>query len=315
MPHASLSKGRVDPQLTNVLLAYSNQDFVADRIFPTVGNLKDETGKIPSMGNEGLRTYSSKREIWDESEHKIGFTIDNTKTYQIDFYDLSTYLPYRFLEGLQSPFDGKSEASRVLLDSLMLQREKAVAEAITSTAIMTNNVTLATTDLWTDLDDSDPLGDIETAKTSVYSKIGREANRIMIGRKALVAFKQHPKVLEMLKYTGVPTESRIIQFLKDEFGFTDVVVGKTIEIATKEGQTETTSILAWENDVVVYYAPAAPSLFTPSLGYNFKIAGKDRAVREMPHPNGKGINVETEMAYQDKVIDVNAGYLIKNAVD
>lgn len=293
------------------MLAYVNNDFVADRIFPTVGNLKDESGKIPALGNEHLRTYSSKREVWDESEHRIGFSIDNTKTYNIDYYDLSTYLPYRFLEQLQSPFDGKREASTVLLQTLMLQREKALADALTSTTIMSNNTTLSGADLFTDAA-SDPIGVIDTARTSVYSKIGKEANKILIGRKVITALKKNAQFTDKLKYSTVPTEMAIIQFIKDEFGFEDVIIGKSIELTNKEGQSETKSVLAWDNDLVVFYAPSSPSLFTPALGYNFRLAGKDKKVTE--YVEKKGISLETEFAYQDKFIDTNAGYLVKNAV-
>ena len=313
MPHANLALGRKNVQLSSIMLAYANHDFIADRIFPTIPNLKEESGDIGTFGNEHLRIYSSQRAVWDESEHRIGFTIDNSKKYLIDYYDLSMYLPTRFLKQLQLPFNARRDAAVALAQTLMLQREKAISDAITSTSIMTNNVTLATTGLWTAKTTADPVANIETAKTSVYSKTGREANRILIGRKAFVALKQHPLVLDALKYTRVPTDKEVLQWVKDTFEFDEVLIGKSINITSKEGQTETMAILGWENDVVVFYAPASPSLFDTSLGYSFSLAGQNRSVTE--YQEKKGISVELEMAYQDKILDVNAGYLIKNAVD
>jgi len=99
-----LSNGRVDPILTKILLAYTNPQYYADRILPTVPGLKEESGVIPKMGNSHLRVYSSKRSLYDEGDHRITFTVSTDDTYKIDYYDLENYVPDRLQKQIAKTF-------------------------------------------------------------------------------------------------------------------------------------------------------------------------------------------------------------------
>lgn len=315
-----ITSGRVDPQLTNVLLAYTNANFIADQILPTVPNLKDATGKIPQMGNSHLRVYSSKRSLWDESEHRITFDYNNDNTYSIDYFDLSSYVPDRLQEQLQSPFDARNAAQMTVMDALKLEREAALAAAMTNTAILTNNVTLSGADKYTDAT-SDPQEDFDTARDSVFSKTGREANAVLLSRGVVNALRRHPWFLEIaqsvLKGGANPSQalsvSAFVETLKAWYELDYVFIGKSIKITSQEGQTETKGVV-WGDDVVFFYRPTAPSLFAPSFGYSFQLAGYTLQTRVRRHKEDKGDIVEVLWAYQDNIIDPDAAYLIKSAI-
>ena len=314
-----ITSGRVDPQLTNVLLAYTNAEFIADQILPVVPNLKDATGKIAQMGNAHLRTYSTKRSLWDESEHRINFSINNDNTYSIDYYDLSAYVPDRLQDQLQAPFDARNAAQMTLMDSMKLQREIALATLMTSTAVLTNNVTLTGSDQYSDETSSDPQTDFDTARDSVQSKIGREANAVYMSRGVVNALRRHPWFIEIAKANlsggkgGALSVSAFVETLKAWYELDYVFIGKTIKLTSQEGQTETKGAV-WGNDVVFFYRPTSPSLFTPSFGYSFQLAGQVLQTRVRRAPEDKGDIVEVLWAYQDNIIDTNAAYLIKNAI-
>lgn len=308
-----LQNGRVDKQVTNVLLAYTNDDFIVDKILPTVPNLKEESGKIASLNNEHLRIYDSVRSLYDESDHRMEFKVSNDKSYQIEYHDLESYLPDRLIDQLQEPFDARRDAALSLMQSIMLKRENALAAAMTSTSVLTNNTTLSGTSQFNDYTNSDPAGVIETARTSVQNKIGREANSMVLSRKVFNTLKRHPFFLNLVRGVSVLSPSMMIDLLKEYFELENVFVGKSIYISTKPGQTETKTQL-WGNDVVLFYRPKTASLLTPSFGYNFALAGQNLRASTRRHTNDMGELVRLEYAYQDKILDADAAYLIKSAV-
>lgn len=324
MPFPKLSSGRVDPQLTSILLAYTNPDFVADRVLPTVPNLKEESGVIGSIGNAHLRVYSSKRALHDQSAHRITFEYSNDGRYAIDYYDLDAYVPDRMQDQLQLPFDARNVAQMTVMDALKLERENALATALTDTSILTKNQTLsASADKYTDPVNSTPDQDFDTARDSVQSLTGREANKVIMSRAVANALRRHPWFLEISKVAiaggggkaGQLSEQGFIDTLKAWYQLDDVIITKTIKVTSQQGQGTVTKSSVWGDDVVFFYAPSGPSLFTPSFGYSFQLAGHNLRTTVRREPlNDKGDLVGVDWAYQDNILDVNSAYLIKSAV-
>lgn len=313
MPFPTLANGRVDVQVTNILQAYTNPDFVASRFFPIVPGLKDETGKIAGISNSHLRVYDSRRALTDEGEHRMEFNLTNDDSYRVDYYDLEIYLPDRLKDQLQRPFDARRDAGIVLMQALMLEREAALATAITSTAIMTNNTTLSGTSQWNDFANSDPMADIEAARTAIHAKIGREANCMFLSRKAFNTLKRHPQYLAHVAGLKVLSGNALLGLLKDLHELDDVIIGKAIKVTSKEGQTETKAVV-WNNDCVLFYRPKVGSLYEPAFGYQFLLENQNVRVDVRRHQNDLGDIVRNMWAYQDKILDVNAAYLIKTVV-
>lgn len=322
MPFPKLQNGRVDPQLTNILLAYTNEEYVADRILPVVPNLKEESGVIPSLGNAHLRTYESRRGLWDEGEHRINFEFSNDKRYAIDYFDLESYVPDRLQDQLQSPFDAKNAAQFTVMEAMLLGREVGLASLLTDTAILTNNATLSlSTQKYTDPVNSTPEQDFDTARNSVYNKTGREANRVTMSRAVANVLRRHPWFLEIAKSTlnggetkqGALSIEAFVATLKAWYNLKDVIIGRAIKVSSQQGQTVTKAGV-WGDDVVFFYTPDSPALMTPSFGYSFQLAGQNRRTVIRRHQNDKGDIVEVDWAFQDKVLDTDAAYLIKSVI-
>lgn len=317
MPFPNLTTGRTDRLVTNVLLAYSNPAFIAGEILPLVPNLADETGLLGKLNNAHLRSYTSKRSLYDESGHRMEFKYTQDDRYTIDFYDLESYLPDRLVNQLQLPFDARRDAAFVLLQSLLLEREVALATALTSTSIITNNTTLSGTSQFSDYSNSTPETVIETARSSVQNKTGFEANSAVMSRKVANTLKAHPFFLDLAKRNAGQNVSNInlsqfVELFKGFFELENVYIGKAIKITSNEGQTETKGNV-WNNDLVLFHKPSSPSLLTPSFGYSFALKGMDKRVDIRRHESDLGDIVRCMWAYQDKILDVNAGYLIKDA--
>lgn len=317
-----LSGGRVDQQLTNVLLAYTNPEYIADMVLPTVPDLKEESGKIGRLGNSHLRQYSTKRSMFDQSSHRVEFTVDHDNSYAIDYYDLEAYVPDRMQAQLQTPFNARNAAQLTTYEALKLEREIALATMMHDTSILTSNTTLSGTSQYTDASNSNPQNDFDTARDTIQAAIGREANMVVMNRVVANALRRHPWFLEIAQSSlkgGVPKNgalsmSAFIETLKAWYeGLDYVLIGKAIKITTNEGQTETKAKV-WQNDVVWAYRAPSPSLYMPSFGYSMQLAGQNLLtdVRREPMQQ-KGDLVRVNWAYQDKILDVNSAYLIKDA--
>ena len=223
-----VSDVRTDKLLTSILLAYTNPEFIADRILPTVPGIKDDTGDIPQLGNSHLRSYVSKRALFDQSQHRIEFTYSHDQKYAIEYYDLETYVPDRIIEQQESPFDAERDGAFTTMEALKLEREIALSAALTSTAILTNNITLSGTSQFNDGANSDPSSVAETARTTIQGKIGREANRVFMNRKVFNTLKNHPFFLEKVKNTAYLSGAKLMELIKDEWEVDEVIVGKAI---------------------------------------------------------------------------------------
>lgn len=314
-------QGRVDQRLSEILIAYKNPAYFAGEFFPVVPGLKDDTGLIPTFGKAHLRHYTtSKRAVYDESDHRINFEMGTDLKYSIDYYDLETYVPDRIKKQFRSPFDALAGAQLTVAEALFLEREVAAAAALTSTSILSQNVTLSGTDQWTNPTASDPLGDIDAAVAAVRAALGVDPNVISIHHDVLVALRRHD-AFKALATAGIQggqqfrdrlSVNSTIEALKAYYGFEKVIVPTNRRVTSKPGQTDTVGQV-WNKDVIVFYVPPAPGLFQQSLGYSFQVEGGNMQTVVRRAPKDKGDLVEAQWAYQDAILMPEAAYLIKNA--
>lgn len=319
-----VTQGRVDQNLTNVLLAYTNPAYFADRIFPTVGGLSDDSGFIPKFGRAHLRQYSAKRALWDETEHRISFELDTSETYKIDYFDLDTYIPDRLIQQWKMPFDAHAAAQTTVIEALKLSRDIAVASMLTSKTILTNNLDLTsnTARKYITAGTSTPLKDISDAIRAVFLKTGRKANVLTVQGKVADALRQHADIKAIavayvqggVQANAALSEEGLVTTLKAWFKLDDVIIVDGIKETAKKGQTSSIGSV-WGEDIVAFYRPATPSLMVPSFGYSFQLDGEvlRTVVRREPKAD-KGDLVEVDWAYQDKIVDADAAYLIKGCV-
>jgi hypothetical protein len=314
MAFPRLGNARIDKQVTNILSAYTNNDFIAGMILPSFP-VTEESGIVPSIGNSHLRIRDNRRALWDRSSHELDFTYSNDAKYNIEYYDLDMYMPDRFQNQQQAPFNIRRDAGIVIMQNLMLEREALLASLMTNTAVLTNNVTLTGSDQYSD-PSSTPLADMEAGRTSVYEKTGSEANAMMIGRKVFNTLKDHPDFANKVRGSNDRLSGALLKQLLAEYleiPVENIYIGKSIKITSNEGQTETKSVV-WGNDIVLFRKAEDTAMFQPSFGYGFTLTGENLRASTFRHHENHGDMERVEWAYDDYISDANCAYLIKNAV-
>lgn len=300
-----LKKRVVDPVLTNIARGFTNSAHIATKLFPVV-SVNKEGGKIPQFTKEAFKIYNTERAIRAKSNR-----ISPENRDEIDFvlteHDLEYPMDYREQEEDILPL--RLHATNVVTDGISLRLEKLAADIVQnlSTYPTGNKVTLAAADQFTNTS-SDPFVVFDTAKEAVRAKIAQRPNVCILGASAYNALKNHPGVLDRIKYTQ--TAVMTPGLLKTLLDFDELYVGDSV-YATDAGVF--TDI--WGDNVIIAYVPKANpdiprSFYEPAFGYTLR--KKNNPVVDSYTEGGKVEIIRNTDLFVPKVVGPDAGYLINN---
>jgi len=300
----------VDPILTNVARGYQNNELVGGALFPTV-SVGQRAGKIIQFGKEAFMLYDTARAPGSEVKRiSVGYS---SASYGIVDHSLSGAVPVEIQEeGMAVPGISLSSAAvRTVQDIMRLRLEKEQADLATTAGNYgaNNKTTLSGTSQWSDLVNSDPIKDVETAKESIRTQTGKRPNTIVIGAKVMASLKQHGDILDRIKYTGrdVPTA----ELLAALFGVQRVLVGDAV-YSTDAGAFGD----VWGKFVVVAYTEMSglSDLGRPTYGYTYQLSGYPFVEPGRYDGNTRSWLYDTHDAFKPVIAGADAGYLISAAV-
>ena len=312
MPQA---KAVVNQLLTDVSNKIQTPDMIADEILPTK-KVDKMTGLIGSYGTEHLRIQQT------ISAGENGFPLVesatyNTNTYSIEAHGLKDFVYPADYANVDKPFNAEKDKTSILTTNLKLGREKALADVLTDTSVMTNNVTLSGNDQYNNRDhaDSTPIEDFSTARTSIYEKVGAVPNYVTMSWHVWNKLKYHQQLLAELGYKENRKGGLSMQELADVLEVEKILIGKALYNSGKKGQAKNLQPV-WNKDILFYVRPATPSVEQMSLGYKLTLKNKKPfQTYKYAHNEPAGSSkLVCENYYDDYIQDVDAGYLIKNAV-
>lgn len=309
------TRAREDRLLANVSRRHNVEGLVADQVLTEV-LVKKSTGKIGKYGNEHLRIV---HDLVGGLTKYPQVTVDtkDSDRYILEKHGLGVTLSEEEIDNEEQPFDARQDATMDVTERLKLGREVAMSTVLTDTAVLTNNVTLSGTDQYNDYTSSDPIGDFNTARASVYAKSGKDVRQP--GGFALMSWdvenelSMHPDLLELYKYTGSVGNGLSLTLLKEVLKVDRLILAWAQYDSSKAGQTPNI-IPTWGKSIVFGFAPRSGRKRITSLGFNVKKRAAVRVFRNRldDPPNAEKILVDT--MYDDLITDVGAAYLIKDAV-
>ncbi|WP_382155421.1 major capsid protein [Hydrogenophaga sp. ANAO-22] len=302
----------IDPVLTTVAQGYQNSEMVAGFLFPTVPvNLRG--GNIITFGKESFMLYQSQRAP-GENTKRVRFGYAGAPYALVD-YSLEGMVPVEIEQEAQnSPgIDLGARAINEVQAIMSLRHEKASADIARNAAnyAASNKVTLAGTDQWSDYGaTSDPIDDIEAAKSAVRAATGKRPNTVVLGSVVMDKLKNHPKIVDRIKYTG--RDVATAELLASLFGVERVVEGAAIY--SNDAGTAFTDV--WGKDVVVAYTnlASAQSGGLPSYGYTYQLSGYPQVEDPYFDRNAKSWLYPVTRSEAPVLAAASAGFLITNAV-
>jgi len=253
----------VDPVLSNISIKYSNTQLVWSRLFP-VFSVKKESGVYYKYDKSNLKVAQTRRAGGSPS-NEVGYGVD-TASFRTEDHALKEFVEDQVQDQADQPLNPLMDATEDVTERLELGAEKGVADMITDTSVVTNNITLSGTDQWSDYTNSDPIGDIRTGMDTVQKSILKRPNTIVMSKPVFDQLQDHPDILDRIKYSqlGATTEDLLGRLLNID----NVIVAEAIENTASEGTSDSLAYV-WGKDVVIAYVAPSKRLKQVTLGWTF----------------------------------------------
>lgn len=296
-----------DPVLTKLAQGYHNLELIGEVLMPTV-EIDKEAGKIPKFGRLAFRLPSTVRNLRGTSNR-----LDPEDITAIDValeeHDVEYAIDYR--EENEAIFSLRQFALNTTQDVIALGREKEVATLALDESKYDsgNKVTLSGTSKITSKQ-ADIFAMFDTGIRAVKRAIGRKPNVCVIAGDVWAALKEHPVVIEKLKYSQVAIVTPEV-FAK-LIGIDTVKIGE----AVYEESNQLKDI--WSDAIVLaYVAPRSTerkgTVYEPSYGYTVRRQG-GLFVDTYKENGGKLEVIRTTDIHKPHLLGASAGYLIKGCL-
>ncbi len=297
----------VDPVLTNISVAYKNEDYISEKILPLVKVAKD-SGFYFKYDKSKFRPVNDERALGTRAG-RVGYGLVKDTYGPIIEHALEQDVPDEIVEQADNPLEPKFDATENVTERILIAKERSLAVKMADTSVLTQNVTLSGTSQWSDYANSNPISDVKTAKQTIHASIFREPNTLVLGKPVFDKLIEHPDIIDRIKYSalGVATTDLLARL----FGVNNVLVAGAGYNTAKEGQTDAMAYI-WGKHAWLLYIEPTPGIRKVSFGYTFYT--KPRQVESWYEQWVKATIIRVSDSYEQKFVATEAAYLIKNAV-
>ncbi len=253
----------IDQAMTNVSIAYRNNAYIAEEVFPLVPSDKQSNLYFVFDKASWFRNRSGPRSPGARAP-RADYELSSSPFLCINDA-LAKEIADEVRNNSDAPLRPDITATEFVTDGLLLGLEKRVATLVTACANWASASnpgalwSISTTDVWADID---------TAINAVVQSIGREPNVAVMGWPVWKALRNHPDFIDRVKYTR-QTGRVEPGDLNSWFGFDKVLIGKAVENTALPGAT-TAMAFVWGKHFWVGYVTPAPALESPTAGYIFR---------------------------------------------
>lgn len=307
-----ISMVHVDQSLTQVSIAYHNDQFVANSMFPMIP-VNKQSNKYFIYSKDRFRAIADTRRPGARA-NEINWTL-STNTYFAEGHALAEAIPDELRANADPAIDLDVDVTETLTDMLFVQREVIAAAQVTNPSIMTQNATLSGTSQWSDFVNSNPITAVQAQMATIQTQIGQRPNTMVVGYPVFAQLRNHPVITDRFKYTQVG----IIQpdHLKAVFNLDNFIVAGAVQNTAPEGAADSLGYI-WGKNALLFYMPPAPGRRAVSLGYQFTwLFGSESngfLVKRYRDGSRTADVVEVQLYYAMVVVVPTAGFLWLSAV-
>jgi hypothetical protein len=318
MPSPSSAEVNYNQILTNISIAYTNQTYVADQIFPLVP-VAAQSGIVPKYNQSHWFRDTAQLRAPGTRSVRGGFKVDITDTYYTPRFSFGFELPdeVRDTAAVTGSFNLDRDSVNFVTEKGYLRREVAFAADFFKAGVWTDKAGVTDFPQWNDYGTSNPLIDIEGMRDDMEALIGREPNTLLLGKQAWVQLKWHPDLIDTIKYTqrGVMSADLFGSLIE----IPRILIGRTIRTSSAEGLAEasTTYVRIFGKSALMTYVPSAPSLMSPAAGYTFvwnRVANALQYIKRMRDEEAEFDIIEMSSYFDQKLTARGAGTFMANVV-
>lgn len=299
-----LNEVRFDPILTQVSVGYEPEGYIGDEVLPNVPVLLED-GSYWVWGDE--RFYSVDALRAPRSRYRaVDFTATRA-SFHAEEYGLEFKVDDRERRNSALPTELDTEGTEIITQNLKNAKEKRIANLVLSTTNITQNVTLAGANQWSDASGGDPIGVAMTAHSTIQGATGRLPNSVAMGYKVWNKLMTNPKI----KAEMSEGEQLAIRRLAQLWNVQNIYVGSVLTATNKKGQATTLGDV-WGKDVLFFHKTDRPSRRRPSLGYQFRVQDFKTFRYRRPEITSDVVRVNHIVA--EKLVATKLAYLVKAAI-
>lgn len=305
------NKSQVDKLLTNVSNGLFLEGGIAEKVLPYL-QVVQSTGLIGKYGKGHLRIEHSL--VGGKGAYRrVEAITRSTDQYSVESHGLEGIVTENDYRNVEAPFKAEEDETVGLSHIIMLEKEKVLADALTSTSVITQNTTLAGVTQLSAYTTSDPIGVFKAARLAVYDGCGMAPNKALMDWKTANTLAYHPGILDALGFTMNRAGQLSDLELAKALGVDQLFIGKQVYNSAKEGQTDVLAPV-WGKNILFFNAPDKAAKYQTSLGYRVGYAEQRRVFKfsiDNP-PNSTGILVDDHYDYA--LTNVGCAYLVKDAI-
>ena len=332
MPLLTPSSVHIDAPLSNLTLAYaqSQENFIADKVFPTVG-VDKQSDKYYIYSRADMNRTGDVKKLAPRTEvERIGMSVSND-SYFADVYGLGMDFDEQTLANEDAALDIRSAGAQTLAMRMMIHREKQFASTFFAD-VWSNKYTGVNAGptsgqvlQWDDAS-ATPIIDVTNAsRTMQLASGGFRPNTMVVGREVYDQLVNHPTILARLnggatvQNTALVTKAKLAEIFEVE----NFYVMEAVQNDTNEGGTETNTFIGGKSALLTH-TPSSAGLMTPAAGLTF-------AWNSIPGANNLGITVESfsddalkrqqiaemiqvKMSYDMKMVGPDLGFFFESIV-
>ena len=332
MPMLTPSQVHIDRPLSNLTLAYaqSQENFIADKVFPTVGVAR-QSDKYYIYDRANMNRTGDVKKLAPRTEvNRIGMTISNS-SYFADVYGLGMDFDEQTIANEDEVLQIRQAGAETLAMRLMIHREENFATTFFSTGVWGTEVAGAasgagTPVYWNDYTNSTPIQNVTDARrTMQLTSGGYKPNTMVVGKEVRDILINHPDILARLNGGSTVSNPALITDAKlaEIFEVENLYIMEAVKNTAVEGAAESTSFIGGKH-AMLCHTPSSAGLMTPAAGMTF-------AWNSIPGANNLGITVESfsddalkrqqvaehiqvKMSYDMKVVGPDLGYFFNGIV-
>lgn len=262
--------------------------FIADRVFPVIPVLKMSDLYLKFPKGYFMRDEMKERPLGGRPP-RAGYEIEKER-YSCTEWSLEHAIDDRERENADEPISPDLRGTELLTEQALIHRDREWCEGFFKAGVWSTEwegVTGAGSGKKftkfsnyeaegsgaTPVYKSKPVVFFDQRATEMRKNTGRRPNKLVLGAELYVTLKNHPEVIERIKYTmqapGVVTPGIMAKL----FDVDEVVVAEAVYNTAPEGKTTSTEFIVPPEGALLCYAADAPSIKRPSAGYCFAWTG------------------------------------------
>jgi hypothetical protein len=319
----------IDKPLTNLSVAYMQDasNFIADKVFPIIPVQKQSDTYFIYNRDDFFRDEAQERAKGTESAGG-DYDVDQAPPYYAKKWAFHMDVTEEDRVNADQPLKPNEDATEFVSQKLLLRREniwaqKFFAAGVWGTELQGVDATPGADQiLQFDNAASDPISVFTSKGIGMAEHTGYRANTLVLSPYVFNALKNHPDILDRIKYTqkGIVTTDLLATLFEVDNVYVPWAVQNTQVKGKGDGNTPLSFVMG--KHALMMYVEKNPGLKKPSAGYTFAWTGLkgsgafgNRVVRiPMPWLGMDTERIEAEMAFDMKTVGADLGIFMKDIV-